>query len=165
MTFATSQQITLALLDVSRLLRDAFEDAYRDMKITWPQIRIIRRLYIEEGVGQSEVGTQIEMDAMTISRQIDKLVDLGFVERRMEAGDRRLRRLYLTNHSRGLREEMETRMEGVLQGALQSLDEAQQDAFLAMLNAVAGDLSAKTAATSSKHRSKNANADQAMMAE
>ncbi|WP_158555103.1 MarR family winged helix-turn-helix transcriptional regulator [Fulvimarina endophytica] len=136
----TNQKITLALFDASRLLREAFEHAHRDMKITWAQTRILGRLYAQEGIGQVEVGAQIEMDSMTISRQVDKLVELGFVERRVGTDDRRLRRLYLTRHSRILRDDIEQRSQAVLKQALSGLDEEQQKTLLALLNTMSENL-------------------------
>ncbi|MER0236679.1 MarR family winged helix-turn-helix transcriptional regulator [Fulvimarina sp. MAC8] len=141
MNLLINEQITLALFDASRLLREAFEHTYRDMKLSWPQIRIMGRLYAQEDITQSEVGTQLEMDPMTISRQIDRLVDLGFVERRTEARDRRLRKLYLTPQARELREEIMNRGQNVLKQALKGFDEDQQTAILSKLMTIADNLS------------------------
>ncbi|EAU41838.1 transcriptional regulator, MarR family protein [Fulvimarina pelagi HTCC2506] len=140
MTLLVNQQIALGLFDAARLLREAFEHAHRDMKITWPQIRIMGRLYVQEGIAQSEIGAQLEMDPMTISRQIDRLVDLGFVERRTEQRDRRLRKLYLTRHSRILREDIEKRTQSVLNTALHGFDAERQASFLEMLKTFADNL-------------------------
>ncbi|MEN3794161.1 MarR family winged helix-turn-helix transcriptional regulator [Fulvimarina sp. MAC3] len=133
MDLFVNQRISLALVDAARLLREAFEHAFSDMKMTWPQIRIMSRIYAQEGIAQSELGAQLEFDAMTISRQVDRLVDLGLIERRTEAHDRRLRSLYLTAHSRSKQEEILGLGQNVLRQALKDFDEEQQKLFLSML--------------------------------
>lgn len=140
MNLLVNQQISLALVDSARLLREAFEHAYRDMKLSWPQIRIMARILTQEGIAQTELGAQLEFDPMTISRQIDRLTDLGLVERRTEARDRRLRKLYLTPQSRDMQEVILSRGQDVLKQALKGFDDDQQKALLGMLMTITDNL-------------------------
>jgi MarR family transcriptional regulator, transcriptional regulator for hemolysin len=74
-----------------------------------------------EGLKQSELAIQMEMQPITLTRLIDRLCDNGWIERRSDDTDRRVNRLYLRKAARpllgklsGLRSELTaTALEGI----------------------------------------------------
>lgn len=82
--------------DVGRLFRKRFELATRDLGITGPQWRVLARIADRPGMNQMALASLLEVEAITIARQIDRLEKLGLVERRADPGDRRAWLLHLT---------------------------------------------------------------------
>src|SRR3974390_3497837 len=55
-----------------------------------------------EGMKQSELAEQMEMQPITLTRLIDRLCDHGWIERRSDDAARRANRLYLRKAARPL---------------------------------------------------------------
>ena len=131
MDLSAKQHLVIRLFDAARMMRQGFEHVHRDQNLSWPQIRIIARLLALEGIGQSELGSLLEMEPMTISRQVD-----GLVERRTEPGDRRVRRLFLTERSHAMRDMIRERSEFVLDIALDGLSDRDKQSLAKALDVI-----------------------------
>ncbi|WP_244556872.1 MarR family winged helix-turn-helix transcriptional regulator [Fulvimarina manganoxydans] len=106
---------------------------FGEEKLSFLQIRIIGRLYIYEGCSQRDLGKAMNLDAMVVSRQVDRLVELDLLERRMSETDRRARRLYLTNRAIALRDDLYKKSMDVMEMALKSAAEDDIQRFKAVL--------------------------------
>ena len=63
--------------------------------ITRAQWAVLAKVERSEGMKQSELAELMEMQPITLTRLIDKLCDSDWIERRSDASDRRVKRLYL----------------------------------------------------------------------
>lgn len=63
---------------------------------------MLLRLASAEGITQSEVAEQLCVQPATVTRMIDRLEKAGLVQRRMDAADQRVSRVYLTEGGRTL---------------------------------------------------------------
>jgi MarR family transcriptional regulator for hemolysin len=88
------------LNDVSRLLRTRFDQRAKSHGLTRSQWRVLVHLARAEGIIQSGLAEILEVERMTLGRLIDRLEVAGWVERRRDSKDRRVRRLYLTAMAR-----------------------------------------------------------------
>ena len=88
------------LNDVSRLLRTRFDQRAKSHGLTRSQWRVLVHLARAEGIIQSGLAENLEVERMTLGRLIDRLEVAGWVERRPDSKDRRVRRLYLTAMAR-----------------------------------------------------------------
>ena len=122
MDLSAKQHLVIRLFDAARMMRQGFEHVHRDQNLSWPQIRIIARLLALEGIGQSE--------------QVDRLVEAGLVERRTEPGDRRVRRLFLTERSHAMRDMIRERSEFVLDIALDGLSDRDKQSLAKALDVI-----------------------------
>ena len=68
---------------------------------------ILVRLERQPGMSQNELAQLVEVEPITIGRLIDRLEARGFVERRPDAGDRRIWRLHLTSAAAPMLEEID----------------------------------------------------------
>ncbi|PZA11120.1 MarR family transcriptional regulator [Rhodopseudomonas palustris] len=96
------QSFIFAFAEVQRLLR-----AYADRQasrhgITRAQWAVLAKVERAEGLKQSELAEQMELQPITLTRLIDKLCDHGWLERRHDDTDRRCKRLYLREAARPL---------------------------------------------------------------
>jgi len=118
-----------ALGEVQRLVRAYADRATARYGITRAQWAVLAKIERNEGMKQTELAEQMEMQPITLTRLIDKLCDSGWIERRGDDNDRRVNRLYLRKTGRqllgklsGLRSELTaTALDGISPAEAQQL--------------------------------------------
>ncbi|HLZ02540.1 MAG TPA: MarR family transcriptional regulator [Bradyrhizobium sp.] len=90
------------LAEVQRLMRAYADRAAARYGITRAQWAVLAKVERSEGMKQTELAEQMEMQPITLTRLIDKLCDSGWIERRGDETDRRVNRLYLRKAGRQL---------------------------------------------------------------
>ena len=87
--------------DVARLFGHRFnERALVVLGLTRAQCRVLGYLARNEGINQAGLADLLEIKPMTLVRQIDRMEEDGWIARRPDPGDRRARRLVLTDKAR-----------------------------------------------------------------
>ena len=88
--------------DVARLFGRRFDQNGRARRVglTRAQCRTLGYLARNEGINQAGLADLLEIRPMTLVRQIDRMEEAGWIERRADPADRRARRLYLTAKAR-----------------------------------------------------------------
>src|SRR5258708_32397402 len=86
--------------DVARLYGRRFDRNGRRLELTRAQCRTLGYLARNEGINQAGLADLLEIRPMTLVRQIDRMQEAGWIERRPDPADRRARRLFLTAKSR-----------------------------------------------------------------
>jgi MarR family transcriptional regulator, transcriptional regulator for hemolysin len=107
--------------ELQRLIRVYADKQAARYGITRAQWAVLAKVERKEGLKQTELAEQMEMQPITLTRLIDKLCDNGWIERRGDDNDRRVNRLYLRKAARpllaklaGLRSELTaTALEGI----------------------------------------------------
>jgi MarR family transcriptional regulator for hemolysin len=89
--------------DVARLFARRFNQrALLFLGLSRSQCRVLGYLARHEGINQAGLADLLEITPMTLVRQIDRMQEDGWIERRLDPGDRRARRLVLTEKARPL---------------------------------------------------------------
>src|SRR5205809_2699502 len=87
--------------DVARLFGRRFNQrALLFLGLTRAQCKVLGYLARNEGINQAGLADLLEIRPMTLVRQIDRMEEAGWIERRPDPADRRARRLYLTAKAR-----------------------------------------------------------------
>jgi DNA-binding MarR family transcriptional regulator len=86
--------------DVARLFGRRFSHNGQRLGLTRAQCRTLGYLARNEGINQAGLADLLEIRPMTLVRQIDRMEEAGWIERRPDPTDRRARRLYLTDKAR-----------------------------------------------------------------
>jgi DNA-binding MarR family transcriptional regulator len=86
--------------DVARLFGRRFSHNGRRLGLTRAQCRTLGYLARNEGINQAGLADVLEIRPMTLVRQIDRMEEAGWIERRPDLSDRRARRLFLTPKAR-----------------------------------------------------------------
>src|ERR1700748_2136385 len=86
--------------DVARLYGRRFDRNGRRLELTRAQCRTLGYLARNEGINQAGLADLLEIRPMTLVRQIDRMQEAGWIERRPDPTDRRARRLFLTDKAR-----------------------------------------------------------------
>ena len=79
--------------------------------VTPVQYAVLKALSEADGASGAELGARLVLDSASVTGVADRLETLGLVERRADAEDRRIHRLFLTNSGAALREPMDTAMD------------------------------------------------------
>ncbi|AIW16899.1 MarR family winged helix-turn-helix transcriptional regulator [Vibrio tubiashii] len=96
----------------------------------WPTLMC---LWEEEGVTQREIAQKSKVENSTTTRTLDKLENLGLVERQADPNSRRSFRIYLTDEGRALREQLIPIPLGINQKILSALDPQERDELIRLL--------------------------------
>src|SRR5258705_395417 len=88
--------------EVQRLVRAYADKQAARYGITRAQWAVLAKVERNEGLKQSELAEQMEMQPITLTRLIDRLCDNDWIERRGDDTDRRVNRLYLRKAARPL---------------------------------------------------------------
>src|SRR6516162_8631240 len=87
--------------DVARLFGRRFNQrALLFLGLTRAQCKVLGYLARNEGIHQTGLADLLEIKPMTLVRQIDRMEEDGWIERRPDPGDRRAHRLVLTDKAR-----------------------------------------------------------------
>jgi MarR family transcriptional regulator, transcriptional regulator for hemolysin len=95
----TDEFIGVMISDVARMLRTTFDRRVRKLGLTRAQWLVLTRLHRRPGASQSELAEMMEVEKATAGRMIDRLEAKGWVERRAQNGDRRVKRVHLTSEA------------------------------------------------------------------
>jgi len=123
MAYSPPREIGFALHDVARMLRTYADQRARELGTTRAQWSVLSRLQRCQGASQSELAELLDLAPITLTRLIDKLTAAGLVERRDDATDRRIHRLYLTEKAMPKLEKLGALGEAIMKKALDGLDE------------------------------------------
>ena len=121
--------IGYVLSDVARLMRTVFDRRVRDLGLTRAQWLMLTRLYRRPGASQTELADMLEVDRASAGRMIDRMERGGWVERRADAGDRRVKRLHLTPEARRVHARMWAIAEATVDDALAPLSPLERTRF------------------------------------
>ncbi len=128
--------------DVARLFARRFnQQAVLFLGLNRSQCRIIGYLTRHEGINQAGLAELLEIKPMTLVRQIDRMEADGWIERRPDPGDRRARRLVLTEKARPILARIRDLSAEVRQEAFASLSDQEGCQLIDLLRRVHVDLS------------------------
>ena len=132
--------------DVARLFGRRFDHNGRRLGLTRAQCRTLGYLARNEGINQAGLADLLEIKPMTLVRQIDRMEEQGWIERRPDPGDRRARRLVLTDKARPILARILDLSNEVRTEAFAGLSEVEGRRLIDLLGRVHGNLSERALA-------------------
>ena len=110
------------------------------LPITPDQFRVLSHLWQKDGLQQTELAVCTNRNRANVTRIIDILEREGIVERKDDANDRRIFRIYLTEKGKSIKEETAKCAEQSIQDALAGLSKAEIDTCIKVLLKVKSNL-------------------------
>lgn len=129
------------LEDTARLFRREFGARARQHGITALQWRLLMQLRRGGTARQSELADLIEVEPITLSRMVDRLVDAGFIVRSRDPADRRAWQLSLTERVEELAADLQPLVDNLNHDALCGLDQEEHDRLRRLLSRVRTNIS------------------------
>ena len=141
MEFDPNASLGFLASDISRLLRERFNQAAQSIGLTLAQARVLTQLARNQGINQTALAAILEVQPITLLRQIDKLEEAGLVQRRPDPKDRRAQRLYLTDAAEPHLERIFSMGASLSEFAMVGMDEQARGLAIAMLQQIRRNLS------------------------
>ena len=136
-----TRSLGFLMADVSRLIRQRFDERARALDLTRAQWRVLAQLRRREGINQRALADILEIENITLTRHIDRLEAKGLVERRPDPYDRRARTLHLQPRTAALLKKLRTLSEETRLEALQGFSDAQSEQLIDMLLRIKANMS------------------------
>jgi MarR family transcriptional regulator for hemolysin len=133
----TLMKLTMSLTQVSRAYKSVADQMAADFDLSqataWPVIMIGR---LGDGVRPGAVAEALGLEASSLVRVIDQLVETGLVKRNEDASDRRAKTLHLTAEGRKRAAQVEAALLPFRRTLFQGVDAADIHACLRVLDAL-----------------------------
>jgi MarR family transcriptional regulator, transcriptional regulator for hemolysin len=131
---------SLLIHDIARLQKMNFDRRARALGLTRAQWLAVAALRRRPGIKQSELAILLDVEPITVARSIDRLEEAGWVERRTDASDRRVKRLYLTGRMQGVVGQIRTLALGMRRELLNGLTKQDHQKLLQLLQKMKANL-------------------------
>lgn len=122
--------------ELQRLVRAYADKEAARFGMTRAQWAVLAKVERYEGMKQSELAEQMEMQPITLTRLIDKLAEAGLIERRGDDSDRRVNRLYLKKAARPLLAKLAVLRSDLTDTALQGIGAGDAERLMTHLEAI-----------------------------
>ena len=137
-----------AVHDVRGLIGRLFDRRMREIGLTQAQGRVLAVLRRTDGVTQTEIADQLDMERAPVGKLVDRLEEAGFVKREADACDRRVKRVYLTPKFVTVAAEMVSLGDEIFGPAFNGISPAEIERITAVLLRIKTNLMALDAAQS-----------------
>jgi MarR family transcriptional regulator for hemolysin len=124
------------IAETATALRRAFDRRAVTLGVTRAQWRVLAKLSRTPGLRQVELADQLDMEAITLCRIVDRLADAGLVERQPDPLDRRAWKLVLTVKSKPLVRKLAALADDLAEEAFAGMAVEKRDAVRAALGQI-----------------------------
>jgi len=137
-TAARRRDIKLGYLihDVSRMRRTAFDQLMKPLGITRAQWWVLAHLSRHDGMAQTQLASMLDIGKASLGSLLDRLEATGFIERRGDAADRRMKRIFLSRSSMQLLEQLVEVERDFNEKILGHLSDKDRDELIRMLGSI-----------------------------
>lgn len=125
---------TAELASANRKLRALVDERARDMGLTLSRARLLMQLAKADGPIQSDLADLLDIEQPTLVRLLDGLERTGLIERRAAPGDRRARRVFLTEAARAQAEDILAFLTELRADVLDGIDREELEIALRVLS-------------------------------
>lgn len=101
------ERFAIEVVETAHALRRDFDRRAAVLGSTRAQWRVLAKLSRRDGQKQVELAEALDVEPITLSRMVDRLVEAGYVERRQDDADRRVWRIHLTPKALPVLEELD----------------------------------------------------------
>jgi MarR family transcriptional regulator for hemolysin len=130
------ENFLFTLGELQRLVRAHADRQAARYGITRAQWAVLAKVERFEGMKQTELAEQMEMQPITLTRLIDRLCDNGWIERRSDDTDRRVNRLYLRKAAKPLLAKLAGLKAELTATALEGISPSDAQRLLGQLEAI-----------------------------
>ena len=122
-----------AIHDVARLTRWCFDLQSQDLGLTRAQWTVLAHLHRRDGIQQKTLAKVMEIAPISLTRQLDRLEENAWIERRDDPTDRRAKKIYLTPKAVPMIKKLSKLGNKVQETALRGIEAGDREKLLTML--------------------------------
>ena len=140
--FQYENSIGYVVYSASKAYQKAFDLELRDkIGITVTQSKVIFALYLFSGLTQRELADKIGVETPSLVPIIDKMEEDGYVKRKLDPKDRRIKRIYTTNKADALWDSMLECASHIRKVSLKEVSEQEVNSALETIKKITENLS------------------------
>jgi MarR family transcriptional regulator, organic hydroperoxide resistance regulator len=128
------------LLQALRAHRRLAEAAFSEIGLYPGQEMLLFQLWQEEGVTQSQLVEKLCVEPPTVTKTLQRLEKAGIIERKQDAEDARVSRVYLTPKGEALKEQVQQIWRDLEARTTKNLSEVEQAFILRLLEQITKNL-------------------------
>ncbi|HET7090814.1 MAG TPA: MarR family transcriptional regulator [Anaerolineae bacterium] len=140
MSHPLDDYIGYRILQIHRAHRSRAEAALNQLGLHTGQEMLLFHLWNEEGLTQSQLVDQLCVEPPTVTKTLQRLEQAGLVERRQDAEDARVSRVYLTPKGRALKAQVKKIWENLEALTVQGLSEVEKALMRRLLDQINNNL-------------------------
>lgn len=140
MSHPLDDYIGYRILQIHRAHRSRAEAALNQLGLHTGQEMLLFHLWNEEGLTQSQLVDQLCVEPPTVTKTLQRLEQAGLVERRQDAEDARVSRVYLTPKGRALKAQVKKIWENLEALTVQGLSEVEKALMRRLLDQISNNL-------------------------
>ena len=137
------ENIGLLIHDVARLLRVLYDRQMASIGLTRSQWWLLTYLFFKDGINQSELAILMDIEKAPLSRLLDRMEMKGWVIRKNENKDRRIKNIYLSESVKPLISSMREKAANYRAESLSILTDNDLNKLKDILQILKKDLSSK----------------------
>ena len=137
------ENIGLLIHDVGRLLRVLYDRQMASIGLTRSQWWLLTYLYFKDGINQKDLASLMDMEKAPLSRLLDRMEIKGWILRKNETKDRRIKNIYLSESVKPLIGSMRKKAAQYREDSLSVLSDEELDSLRNLLQTLKTDLSSK----------------------
>jgi DNA-binding MarR family transcriptional regulator len=116
------ETLPFEISETAHALRKAFDRRACGLGVTRAQWKVLFRVERQPGLRQIELADMLDVEAITLSRIVDRLEEAGLVERVADPADRRAWRLHVTAKAQPLVEKLHALADQMIAEAFAGID-------------------------------------------
>ncbi|MFD7626569.1 MarR family winged helix-turn-helix transcriptional regulator [Streptomyces sp. NPDC059851] len=133
---ARSGRLSYAIFTLARAHRAHAAGMLRELGLHPGQELLLMQLFDRDGQSQSELLESVGLDHSTVSKSVKRMQEAGLLTRTPSEHDRRVMNVHLTDQGRALRRPIERMWAALEATAIEGLDPAAVEAFVATAVAI-----------------------------
>ncbi len=128
--YDSERSLGVIITEISRLARKEFDRRVRHLGLTRSQWLFLYHLARRPGCSQSELAELLQVEKITLSRQANRLLRAGWIERHPHARDGRAYTLYVTRRAQPIVERLTRTAAEMRVEYFRGLSGARRDALI-----------------------------------
>jgi MarR family transcriptional regulator for hemolysin len=135
---ATDDGVNLIFLlcDTARLAKDRFNSRVKRLGLTRAQWQVLVSLRRFEGEHQASLAERLEVEPITLTRMLERMEKGGWITRKPDPKDKRVRCVYLTPKATPILHEVRQLAYGLVDDAMPGVTQEAQDSMEAALQTI-----------------------------
>ena len=128
------------LASVNRKLRALFDARVKARGLTLSRARALFALSKRDGLNQRELADELGIETPTIVRLLDGMEKQDFIERRVEASDRRAKQIHMTERGRAIADEIDKLACEIREQVMDGVDAKDKEIALRVVTLMSGNI-------------------------
>lgn len=121
------ENLPILINDAGLLFRRYFNREVKELGLTAAQWEVLSYIYRWQGLTQTELADLLATGKSPLGKKLDSLEAKGMVERKSDANDRRVKRIYMTHKLDSLEDELRKVVDSIVLMAAESISNSDLD--------------------------------------